>query len=141
VAAAIHSRFDFSGGPIPIVRTLRSQAVDDELFVHRRAVASFCFHHPEQSVSFLILCSAMIHPKTFRDGPMMLSGPDPLQDALELRAQIRGLKALLDLQRWQIEVLNERLYSAQPGGTAARRLLALKQSEERAKHRVELDRD
>ena len=82
----------------------------------------------------------MIHPKTVRDGPMMLSGPDPLQDALELRAQIRGLKALLDLQRWQIEVLNERLYSAQPGGAAARRLLALKQSEERAKHRIEVER-
>lgn len=72
---------------------------------------------------------------------MMLSGPDPLQDALELRAQIRGLKALLDLQRWQIEVLNDRLYAADPGGTAARRLLALKQSEEREKHRIEVDRD
>lgn len=71
---------------------------------------------------------------------MMLSGPNPLQDALELRAQIRGLKALLDLQRWQIGALNERLYSAAPGGIAARRLLALKQSEEREKHRIEVDR-
>jgi hypothetical protein len=74
----------------------------------------------------------MIHPKIVRDGPMKLSGPDPLQDALELRAQIRGLKALLDLQRWQIEVLTDRLYSSEPGGTAARRLLALKHSESRA---------
>jgi hypothetical protein len=82
----------------------------------------------------------MIHPKTARNGPMMLSGPDPLQDALELKARIRGLKALLDLQRWQIEVLNERLYSAAPGGTAAKRLLALKQSEERERHKVEIDR-
>jgi hypothetical protein len=82
----------------------------------------------------------MIHPKIVRDGPMMLSGPDPLQDALELRAQIRGLKALLDLQRWQIEVLNEKLYSAEPGGTAARRLQALKQSEARERHRIEIER-
>jgi hypothetical protein len=60
---------------------------------------------------------------------MKACGPDPLQDALELKAHIRGLKALLELQRRQIEVLNDRLYSSQPGGTAARRLLALKQSE------------
>jgi hypothetical protein len=82
----------------------------------------------------------MIHPKIGRDGPMMLSGPDPLQDALELRAQIRGLKALLDLQRWQIEVLTDKLYSAEPGGTAARRLLALKQSEEQSRYRVETEK-
>jgi ribonuclease HI len=82
----------------------------------------------------------MIHPKIVRDGPMMLSGPDPLQDALELRAQIRGLKALLDLQRWQIEVLTDKLYSTEPAGTAARRLLALKQSEARARHKVEIEK-
>jgi hypothetical protein len=39
------------------------------------------------------------------------------------------LKALLELQRWQIEVLNDRLYSSDPGGVAAKRLLALKRSE------------
>ncbi|HZH11441.1 MAG TPA: hypothetical protein VEZ24_13840 [Microvirga sp.] len=61
---------------------------------------------------------------------MKVGGPDPLQDALELRAHIKGLQALLEFQRWQIEVLNDRLYAAQSGGTAARRLLALKQSEE-----------
>jgi len=61
---------------------------------------------------------------------MKTDGPDPLQDALELRAHIRGLQALLEYQRWQIEVLNDRLYAAQSGGTAARRLLALKQSED-----------
>jgi hypothetical protein len=60
---------------------------------------------------------------------MKARGPDPLQDALELKAHVRSLKALLELQRWQIEVLNERLYASAPGGTAARRLLALKQSE------------
>ncbi|PVE26416.1 hypothetical protein DC522_01240 [Microvirga sp. KLBC 81] len=60
---------------------------------------------------------------------MKALGPDPLQDALELKAHVRGLKALLELQRWQIEVLNERLYASASGGTAARRLLALKQSE------------
>lgn len=62
---------------------------------------------------------------------MTTDGPDPLQDALDLQAQIKSLMALLEFQRWQIEVLNDRLYSSKPGGTAARRLLALKQSEER----------
>lgn len=46
-----------------------------------------------------------------------------------MKAHVRSLKALLELQRWQIEVLNERLYASAPGGTAARRLVALKQSE------------
>lgn len=36
---------------------------------------------------------------------------------------------MLELQRWQIEVLNDRLYPADPGGIAARRLLALKRSD------------
>lgn len=62
---------------------------------------------------------------------MTASGPDPLQDALELHIRIRSLKALLELQRRQIEVLNDRLYSSEPGGIAAQRLLALKQRERR----------
>ncbi len=74
----------------------------------------------------------MIHPKIVRDGPMTTGGPDPLKDALDLQARIRGLKALLELQRWQVEVLNSRLYSSQSGGVAARRLLALKRSEDKA---------
>lgn len=65
---------------------------------------------------------------------MKVDGPDLLQDALELRAHIRGLQSLLEYQRWQIEVLNDRLYDAQSGGMAARRLLALKQSEDRQAH-------
>jgi hypothetical protein len=73
--------------------------------------------------------SDMIHPKIVRDGPMATSGPDPLTDALTLQARVRGLQALLELQRWQIEVLNNRLYSSEPGSIAARRLLALKRSE------------
>lgn len=72
----------------------------------------------------------MIHPRNVRGGPMKSCGPNPLQDALELKAQIKGLKALLEFQRWQIEVLNDRLYASESGGTAARRLLALKQSEQ-----------
>ncbi|QRM28660.1 hypothetical protein [Microvirga sp. VF16] len=60
---------------------------------------------------------------------MTTSGPDPLKDALVLQARVRGLQALLELQRWQIEVLNNRLYSSEPGGVAARRLLDLKRSE------------
>jgi hypothetical protein len=71
----------------------------------------------------------MLHPKIVGDGPMATGGPDPLKDALNLQARIRGLKALLELQRWQIEVLNDRLYSSEPGGVAARRLLDLKLSE------------
>jgi hypothetical protein len=74
----------------------------------------------------------MIHPRNGRGGPMKNSGPDPLQDALELRAHVRGLKALLEFQRWQIEVLNEKLYASATGGKAARRLLALKQREAEA---------
>jgi hypothetical protein len=71
----------------------------------------------------------MIHPKIDRDGPMTTGGPDPLKDALALQTRVRGLQALLELHRWQIEVLNDRLYSAEPGGVAARRLLALKHIE------------
>jgi hypothetical protein len=52
----------------------------------------------------------MIHPKIVRDGPMATGGPDPLKDALALQARVKGLQALLELQLWQIEVLNKRLY-------------------------------
>jgi len=60
---------------------------------------------------------------------MTTGGPDPLKDALALQARVRGLQALLELQRWQIEVLNGRLYSSEPGGIAARILLDLKRRE------------
>ncbi|MBB4040006.1 hypothetical protein GGR34_001657 [Microvirga flocculans] len=63
---------------------------------------------------------------------MTTCGPDPLQDARDLQARVRALKALLELQRWQVEVLNDRLYSSAPGGVAAKRLLALKRSEKAA---------
>ncbi|MBB3019109.1 hypothetical protein FHR70_002163 [Microvirga lupini] len=59
----------------------------------------------------------------------MTGEPDPLKDALDLQNRVRSLRALLELQRWQIEVLNDRLYPADPGGIAARRLLALKRSD------------
>jgi hypothetical protein len=78
----------------------------------------------------------MIHRKIVRDGPMATGGPDPLKDALTLQARIKGLQALLELQLWQIEVLNKRLYSSEPGGVAARRLLALKRSEKEAAFKV-----
>ena len=61
---------------------------------------------------------------------MTTRGPDPLHDALHLQIRIRSLRALLELQRWQVGILNERLYSSGPGGVAARRLLAVKHSEE-----------
>jgi hypothetical protein len=54
---------------------------------------------------------------------------DPLQDALDLEVQIRRLRALLELQRQQIEILNDKLYSDHSGGVAAKRLLTLKQRE------------
>lgn len=63
---------------------------------------------------------------------MTIGGPDPLKDALALQARVKGLQALLELQRWQIEVLNNRLYSPEPGGIAARRLLDLKRREAKA---------
>ncbi|WP_134494136.1 hypothetical protein [Microvirga pakistanensis] len=66
---------------------------------------------------------------------MRTHGPELLQDALELRAHVRSLKALLELQRCQIEALHERLYAPESGGKAARRLLALKLSEAEAARR------
>jgi len=68
---------------------------------------------------------------------MKIHGPHLLQDALELRAHVRGLKALLEFQRWQIEVLNDRLYASESGGKAAQRLLVLKQREAEAARRRE----
>ena len=76
----------------------------------------------------------MIHPKIVRDGPLTAGGPDPLKDARDLQARIRALRALLELQRWQIEVLSNRLHSSDPGAIAARRLLALKRSETKTRH-------
>ncbi|MBM6581152.1 hypothetical protein ILT44_13235 [Microvirga sp. BT689] len=52
-----------------------------------------------------------------------------MKDALDLQVRVRTLKALLELQRWQVEVLNGRLYSSASGGIAARRLLDLKRRE------------
>jgi hypothetical protein len=76
----------------------------------------------------------MIHPKIVRDGPMTAGGPDPLKDARDLQVRVRALQALLELQRWQIEVLSKRLYSSEPGGIAARRLLDLKRRETQTRH-------
>lgn len=59
---------------------------------------------------------------------------DPLRDAHILQVRIRALRALLDLQRWQVEVLADRLYSTKPGGVAARRLLFLKQTKIVSRH-------
>lgn len=60
---------------------------------------------------------------------MATGGPDPLKDALTLQARVRGLQALLELQRWQIEVLGNRLHSSEPGAIAARRLMEIKRRE------------
>src|SRR5215207_7984599 len=73
--------------------------------------------------------SDMIHRDIGRHGSMAGDDPDPLKDALDLQNRVRSLRALLELQLWQIEVLNDRLYASDPGGIAARRLLALKRSE------------
>ena len=73
--------------------------------------------------------SDMIHRDIGSHDSMTGDDPDPLKDALDLQNRVRSLRALLELQRWQIEVLNDRLYPSDAGGTAARRLLALKRSE------------
>ncbi len=54
---------------------------------------------------------------------------DPLQDARQLQAGIKTLRALLDLQLRQVERWNARLYEQTAGGSAAQRLVALKQAE------------
>ena len=56
---------------------------------------------------------------------------DPLKDARALQASIDNLKALLNLQLRQVEQLNARLYEDTAGGSAARRLMAVKQAERR----------
>lgn len=71
----------------------------------------------------------MIHRNIGSHGFMTGDDLDPLKDALDLQNRVRSLRALLELQRWQIEVLNDRLYASDPGGIAAKRLLALKRSE------------
>ena len=71
----------------------------------------------------------MIHRDIGSHGSMASDDPDPLKDALDLQNRVRSLRALLELQLWQIEVLNDRLYASDPGGVAARRLLALKRGE------------
>lgn len=71
----------------------------------------------------------MIHRHIGSHNFMTCRHPDPLKDALDLENRVRSLRALLELQRWQIEVLSDRLYSSDPGGIAAKRLLALKRSE------------
>jgi hypothetical protein len=65
---------------------------------------------------------------------MTTGGPDPLKDARILQARVKALQALLELQRWQVEVLSKRLYSSEPGGIAARRLLDLKRREMQTHH-------
>lgn len=52
-----------------------------------------------------------------------------LHESRVLHAQIKGLNALLQLQKWQVAALEDRLHAQTPGGVAARRLLALKNSE------------
>ncbi len=49
-----------------------------------------------------------------------------IDDVTELHDHIQRLRALLDLQRRQVGVIEARLYPSGPGGTAARRLMALK---------------
>jgi hypothetical protein len=49
-----------------------------------------------------------------------------IDDVTELHDHIQRLRALLDLQRRQVGVIEARLYPAGPAGTAARRLTALK---------------
>ena len=73
--------------------------------------------------------SDMIHRYIGSHGSMTGQHPDPLKDARDLQHRVSSLRALLELQRWQFEVLSDRLYSSDPGGIAARRLLALKRSE------------
>jgi hypothetical protein len=71
----------------------------------------------------------MSHSNSPEDEDVNPHAADPLQNARLLHARIKGLKRLLELQQWQIETLNDRLYSHQPGGVAARRLFAVKRSE------------
>lgn len=53
---------------------------------------------------------------------------DPLRDAQVLAASIENLKALLRLERRLVEGWNAKLYENTTAGSAARRLMTLKQS-------------
>jgi hypothetical protein len=52
---------------------------------------------------------------------------DPLRDAQALAGLVENLKALLSLERQLVDAWNATLYETSTAGTAARRLLALKQ--------------
>ena len=54
---------------------------------------------------------------------------DPLRDAQALAGMIENLKALLRRQHQLVEAWNATLYENSAAGSAARRLLALKQSD------------
>lgn len=56
------------------------------------------------------------------------SSADLLQHTRELRCRIETLKALLSLQQRQFAAWDAKLYGSGPAGSAARRLIALKQS-------------
>lgn len=71
----------------------------------------------------------MIDLSHFGSRSVRMHGSDPLQDARDLQDRIRNLTMLLEVQRRQFEVLSERCYSNNPGGIAARRLMALKRVE------------
>ncbi|MBZ6076181.1 hypothetical protein [Microvirga puerhi] len=71
----------------------------------------------------------MTDPDEAEGSRVFASALDQLHEARVLHAQIKGLKALLQLQRNQVARLNDRLYANTPGGHAARRLLDLKRSE------------
>ncbi|HEY8381765.1 MAG TPA: hypothetical protein VIL09_06420 [Microvirga sp.] len=54
-----------------------------------------------------------------------------LAETRSLQQHLASLRALLELQQKQIQAWDERLYSAQPGGVAARRLIGLKNAMKR----------
>ena len=54
---------------------------------------------------------------------------DPLRDAQALAGMIENLKALLNLERQLVDAWSATLYEKSTAGSAARRLLALKQSD------------
>jgi hypothetical protein len=74
------------------------------------------------------VCDPNLGPSRTRDDGL---ATDPLRDAQALAGMIENLKVLLDLERRLVQAWNAKLYDRTTAGSAAQRLMAVKQSDRR----------